>query len=148
MQHDWANTMMVCNSSVKTKIEAAKQSIFVMRCTCHLAHIAASYACSTFSYQRKQRNLSGRSLHTSATVLSAYQCFNNFSISQRPNCTSFCDHPRLDRSLFINALVTLLNNGKRLLNSSSTKQQMKHSYKLGKFMAIRNILTSSFFLFS
>ena len=44
---DGANTMMGCNSSVKTRMEAANPSIFVMRCTCHSAHLAASYACAT-----------------------------------------------------------------------------------------------------
>ena len=44
---DGANTMMGCNSGVKTRMEAANPSIFVMRCTCHSAHLAASYVCAT-----------------------------------------------------------------------------------------------------
>ena len=44
---DGANTMMGRNSSVKTRMEAANPSIFVMHCTCHSAHLAASYACAT-----------------------------------------------------------------------------------------------------
>lgn len=43
---DGASTMMGCNNSVKTRMEAVNPSILVMRCICHSAHLAASNACA------------------------------------------------------------------------------------------------------
>ena len=128
---DGANTMMGCNSSVKNRMEAANPSIFVMRCTCHSAHLAASYACATLPNETDVREVFTYFSH-SAKRLFEFQQFQYFTETK--------PHKLLQAPLFINALVAFLNNDKRLLNSSSIKvmkQQVYHFiYKLGKFMVI------------
>ena len=51
---DGANTMIGSNNSIKTRMETTNPSIFVMRCTCHSAHLAASNACTTLPKETEE----------------------------------------------------------------------------------------------
>lgn len=77
---DGASTMMGSNNSVKTRMETANPSIFVMRCTCHSAHLAASNACATLPKETEEfvRDVYTYFSH-SAKRISVFQQFQYFT---------------------------------------------------------------------
>lgn len=51
---DGASVIMGCNSSFQTRLEIVNHNIFVMKCICHSAHLAASFACTRLPCQTEE----------------------------------------------------------------------------------------------
>ena len=51
---DGASVMMGCNNSFRTRLESVNPNIFVMKCICHSAHLAASNACTKLPRQAEE----------------------------------------------------------------------------------------------
>lgn len=77
---DGANVMMGCNNSVRTRMEATIPSIFIMRCICHSAHLAASNACTALPKETEDfvRDVSSYFSH-SAKRLATLKQFQYFT---------------------------------------------------------------------
>ena len=54
MGSDGASVIMGCNSSFQTRLEIVNRKIFVMKCICHSAHLAASFACTRLPCQTEE----------------------------------------------------------------------------------------------